>query len=125
MQPDPHRLGEIVRHVQVRRQQVRGPRGQDRHGGVRVRYRVNASLDGAVATPDEQHVGPFGRRPPRVLGSAAALLHLVPEWIGHAFEGQDPPQFGQAAAKAFPRVRHHGDVSHRVQTFRQRASQSP
>jgi hypothetical protein len=102
VQPDPHRLGEIVRHIQVRRQQVRGPRGQDRHGRVRVRHRVDAPLDGAVATPDEHHVGPLGDRSPRVLGSAAALLHLVPEGIGHALAGQDAPQLGQAAAKALP-----------------------
>jgi hypothetical protein len=102
VQPGSHRLGEIVRHVQVRRQEVRGPRGQDRHGGVRARHRVDASLDGAVAAPDEHHVGPLGRCFLRVLGGAAALLYLVPEGIGHAFEGQDPPQLGQAAAKAFP-----------------------
>jgi hypothetical protein len=125
VQSGPHRLGKIVRHVQVRRQEVRGPRGQDRHGRVRVRHRVDASLDGAVATPDEHHVGSLGRCFLRVLGSAAALLYLVPVGIGHAFEGQDPPQLGQAAAEAFPRVRHYGDVSHGAQTFRQRASQSP
>jgi hypothetical protein len=102
VQSDPHRLGELVRHVQVRRQEVRGPRGQDRHGGVRARHRVDASLDGAVATPDEHHVGSLGRCFLRVLGSAAALLYLVPEGIGHAFEGQDLPQLRQAAAKAFP-----------------------
>jgi hypothetical protein len=101
VQPDAHRLSEIVRHVQVLRQQVRGPGGQDRHRRVRVRHRVDAALDGAVAAPDEHHVGPFGRCFPRVLGSAAALLYLVPEGIGHPFEGQDPPQLGQAAAKAF------------------------
>jgi len=104
VQSDADRLGEIVRHVQVRRQQVRGSRGQDRHGGIRirVRHRVDAALDGAVATPDEQHVGPLGRCFLCVLGGLAALLDLVPEGIGHAFEGQDPPQLGQAAAEAFP-----------------------
>jgi hypothetical protein len=102
VQSGPHRLGKIVRHVQVRRQEVRGPRGQDRHGRVRVRHRVDASLDGAITTPDEHHVGSLGRCFLRVLWSTAALLYLVPEGIGHAFKGQDPPQLRQAAAKAFP-----------------------
>ena len=125
VQPDLYRLGEVVRNPQVRRQQVRGPRGQDRHRRVRPRHRVDTALDRAVAAPDEHHVSPLGRGPARAGGGAAALLHLVPQRVGDAFPGQDLPQFGQAAAEALPRVRHHGDVSHRAQTFRQRASASP
>jgi hypothetical protein len=102
VQPDLDGPGEIVRHVQVRRQQVRGSRRQDRHGRVGARDRVDAALDGTVTTPDEHHVSPAGGGPPRVLGSAAALLHLVPQGIGHAFKGEDSPQLGQAAPKALP-----------------------
>src|SRR4029077_13475052 len=61
----------------------------------------------------------------RVLGSAAALLNLVPQRVGDALPGQDLPQLGKASAEALPGMRHHRDVSHRAQTFRQRASHSP
>ena len=125
VQSDLHRLGEIVRHLQVRRQQVRGPGGQDRHRRVGPRDRVDAALDGAVAAPDEQHVDPFGGGPASVLGRAAALAHLVPQRVGDAFPREDLPQLRQAAAESLARVRHHGNVSHLTQTFRQRASHSP
>jgi hypothetical protein len=117
VQPDLDRLGEVVRHLQVRRQQVRGPRGQDRHRRIGPRHRVDAALDGAVATPDEQHVDPPGGGPAGVLGCAAALLHLVPQRVGDAFPSQDLPQLGQAAAEALARVRHYSHVSHRVRPF--------
>jgi hypothetical protein len=91
VQPDLDRLGEIVRYLEVLRQQVRGPRGQDRHRRVGPRHRVDAALDGAIATPDEQHVDPLGGGPAGVLGCAAALIHLVPQRVGDAFPSQDLP----------------------------------
>jgi hypothetical protein len=117
VQPDLHRLGEIVRYLQVRRQQVRGPGGQDRHRRVGPRHRVDAALDGAIATPDEQHVSPLGGGPAGVLGCAAALLHLVPQRVGDAFPSQDLPQLGQAATETLARVRHHSNVSHLLRPF--------
>ena len=117
VQPDLDRLGEIVRYLQVGRQQVRGPRGQDRHRRVGPRHRVDAALDGAIATPDEQHVDALGGRPAGVLRCAAALLHLVPERVGDAFPSQDLPQLRQAAAEGLARVRHYSHVSHRVRPF--------
>jgi hypothetical protein len=125
VQPDLHRLGEIGWHLEVRRQQVRGPGGQDRHRRAGPRHRVDAALDRAVAAPDEQHVNPFGGGPARVLGRAPALVHLVPQRVGDAFPGQDLPQFRQPAAETLACVRHHGNISHLSQTFRQRASHSP
>jgi hypothetical protein len=117
VQPDLDRLGQIVRHLQVGRQQVRGPGGQDRHRRAGPRHRVDAALDGAVAAPDEQHVNPLGGGPASVLGCAAALLHLVPERVGDAFPSQDLPQLRQAAAETLARVRHHSDVSHLLRPF--------
>jgi hypothetical protein len=117
VQPDLDRLGEIVRYLEVRRQQVRGSGGQDCHRRVGPRHRVDAALDGAIATPDEQHVRPLGDGPAGVLGCAAALLHLVPQRVGDAFPSQDLPQLRQAAAQALARVRHYSDVSHLVRPF--------
>jgi hypothetical protein len=117
VQPDVDRLGQIVRHLEVRRQQVRGPGGQDRHRRAGPRYRVDAALDRTIATPDEQHVDPLGGGPAGVLGRAAALVHLVPQRVGDAFPSQDLPQLGQAAAETLARVRHHSNVSHLVRPF--------
>jgi undecaprenyl-diphosphatase len=137
VQPDLHRLGKIARNPEVHREQIGGPRGQDRHRRVRSRHRVDAALNRAVAAPDEHHVSPLFRGLARIPGGAAALAHLVPQRVGNAFPGQDLPQLRQATAQALPRVRHHGYFSHarfpsragpssrRAQTFRQRASQSP
>jgi len=133
VQPDPHRLGDVVRDLQVLRQEVRRSCGQDRHRRVRPGDGVDAALDGAIAAPDEQHVNAPGSRATRVLGCAAALGYLVPPRSGHAFGGQDLPKIGQATAEALARVRHHGDVRQArlsfpgrpAHTFRQRASHSP
>src|SRR4029077_12745907 len=75
--------------------------------------------------PGEPNRSPLARGPARAGGGAAALAHLVPQRVGDAFPGQDLPQFGKTPAEALPRMRHHGDGSHRAQTFRQRASHSP
>jgi hypothetical protein len=133
VQPDPHRLGEVVRDLQVRSQEVRGAGGQDRHGRVHSGHGVDAALDGAIATPDEQDVHALLSCATSVFGCVAALLHLMPQRVGHSLPGQDLPELGQAAAEALATVRHHGDVrragllfpGRSAHTFRQRASHSP
>jgi hypothetical protein len=77
-------LGEVIGDPQVHRQEVRRAGWQDRHGHARPRHRVDAALDGTVATPDEQHVSTLRHGAASVFGRESALGHLVPDRIGDA-----------------------------------------
>jgi hypothetical protein len=112
VQPDPDRLGEIVRHSQVRRQEIRRAGREDRQHGPRPGHGVDAALDRPVTAPDEDHLGAVGQRAAGAPGRLAALGHLVPQRVGESLPRQHLPELGQPAAEALAGVCHHRDLRH-------------
>ena len=76
--------------------------------------RVDAPLHGPVATPREDQVGALVESAAGTLVRLAALRHLVPERVGDALGGEDPPQLVETTAETLARVGHHGHRRHRM-----------
>src|SRR5579871_4737631 len=69
---------EVDRDAEVGGEQVGGPRGDDRDRHTATRHRVDHTLHGAVAAPDDDEVGARRGAAPRLLGGPAALVNLAP-----------------------------------------------
>ena len=87
-------LLDVLRDAEVGREEVRSAGGEDRERRVRAGHRVDAALDGAVAAPDEEQLGPLVQGALQLLRCEAALRHLDPQRIVHALALQLAPQLG-------------------------------
>src|SRR6266536_3019827 len=92
LQPDPHRLGEIGRNLQVRRKEIRRTGRKDGKDNLRPCHRVDTALDHSVASPYEDHLSALRQRVASVLGCLAALRHLIPKRIGQTLPRQHRPR---------------------------------
>ena len=113
-EPDADGLLEVVRDAEVRREQVRGARGEDREGHRRVPDRIDATLDHAVAAPDEEQVDAVFEELRHFLRRELALRDLAPERSVDAVLFQRVPQRAQAAAELLPGMRDHADGGHQA-----------
>ena len=113
-QPDPHRLREVGRDLQVRRQEIGRASGQDGQDSVRPGHRIDAPLDGPVAAPDEYHLSALRQGTARVFRCLPAFRHLVPERVGDAFPRQYLPELTQPATETLTSVSHHRDHGHAI-----------
>src|SRR6266536_2706917 len=102
LQPDPHRLGEIGRNLQVRRKEIRRTGRKDGKDNLRPCHRVDTALDHSVASPYEDHLSALRQRVASVLGCLAALRHLIPKRIGQTLPRQHLPKLPQTATPPAP-----------------------
>lgn len=113
-QPHPHRLREVGRDFQVRRQEIGCASRQDRQDSIGPSHRVDATLDRSVTSPDEHHLSTLLQRTARALSRLAAFRHLIPERISDAFPRQYLPKLTQPAAETLTSVGHHRDRRHAI-----------
>ena len=112
VQADRDRGADVLRYLEVRREQVRGAGRDDRERDVGAGHRVDAALHHAVAAPHEDQVGAGGERLADALRRHLRLRHLEPQRIDDAGGRQLVAQLAQAAAERFPGVCHHCNAAH-------------
>ena len=100
---------DVLRDAEVRREQVRGPGGDDGERRVGPGEHVDAAPHGPVAAPGEDEVGALVERAPHLLGRLLGLRHLVPERVLDTGRGERAAQLGQPAADGLARVGDDGD----------------
>src|SRR6185312_16743796 len=96
---DRHRLLDVLRDAEVRREQIGGPRRHDGKRDVGPRESIDTALHHPVASPDDEQVDTVFEQPLDLLGREPALRHLDPPWVDDTLALELPPQLGQATAE--------------------------
>ena len=112
-EPDLDGFRDVVGNAQVRREEVRRSRRQDRERGVGAGHHVDAALHHAVAAPGEDRLGALGERLLDALGRVLALRNLGPDRIAHAGFLQHLAELLEPASHRLARVGDDGDLASR------------
>ena len=110
VESDFDRLLDVGGHAEVRCEQIRRSGGDDGEGDVGAGGDVDAALEHAVASPDEDELGLCVEQAAHRLGRLAALRHLVPQRIGDSCPLEGAAQLQEPAVERLPRVRDDADL---------------
>ncbi len=115
-------LLDVLRDVQIRRQEVRGAGRNDRDRDIASVESVDAPLHRPVASPYEDELRALLDRATELSGSLATLGHFVPERIRNALTLELASEFEQPAPERLAGVRNDRDGRHGVRASRLRAT---
>ena len=111
---DRDRLLDVLRDLEVRREQVGGAGGSDRERHAGAGEHVDAALHRAVAAPGDDELGSLVERTLDLLRRLAALRHLVPERIRDAGLLELPPERQEPVAERLAGMGDDGDLHARA-----------